>query len=55
MAVAVVLLAAGYMTIGAFTGFSLLLCIAVLLASYGLFDSSFGTRQENKGGGSIVS
>lgn len=55
MAAAVVLLAAGYMTIGAFAGFSLLLCIAVLLASYGLFDPSFGTRQENKGGGPIVS
>jgi transposase-like protein len=42
--VTVGLLVVGYLLIGAFSGFSLLLIISVALATYGLFDPSFGAR-----------
>ncbi len=44
MAAAVTLLAASYLLIDAFPGFSILLAAAVLVAIYGLFDPGFGTR-----------
>ena len=44
MTVAVVVLIAGYLFIGAFPGFSILLGVAVLVAIYGLFDPAFATR-----------
>jgi hypothetical protein len=42
MTAVISLLIAGYLLIGAFTGFSILLGIGVLLATYGLFDPGFG-------------
>ncbi|MEI2302227.1 RcgA family putative transporter [Ensifer sp. MJa1] len=42
MAAVVGLLVAGYLLIGAFAGFSILLGVGVLLALYGLFDPGFG-------------
>ncbi|WP_431523386.1 RcgA family putative transporter [Mesorhizobium captivum] len=42
MSAAVVLLVAGYLLIDAFAGFSILLAIGVLVATYGLFDPGFG-------------
>lgn len=44
MAAAVTVLAASYLLIDAFSGFSILLSAAVLVAIYGLFDPGFGTR-----------
>lgn len=44
MATAVTLLAAAYLFIDAFPGFSILLGAAVVFAIYGLFDPGFGTR-----------
>lgn len=41
MSAVVVILVAGYLLIGAFTGFSILLGAGVLLAIYGLFDPGF--------------
>jgi hypothetical protein len=48
MVVAVTLLGAAYLLIGAFIGFSMLLGMSVLLATYGLFDPAFGSRTERK-------
>tara|TARA_R110002110_G_scaffold297086_1_gene511242 strand:- start:245 stop:697 length:453 start_codon:yes stop_codon:yes gene_type:complete len=45
MIVAVGLLTLGYLLIGAFAGFSILLSVAVLLAIYGLFDPAYGSRR----------
>ncbi len=42
MAAVVGLLVAGYLLIGAFAGFSILLGVGLLLAIYGLFDPGFG-------------
>ncbi|WP_457578712.1 RcgA family putative transporter [Ensifer adhaerens] len=42
MVTVVTLLVAGYLLIGAFAGFSILLTVGVLLAVYGLFDPGFG-------------
>jgi hypothetical protein len=42
MTTVVGLLVAGYLLIGAFAGFSILLGVGVLLAVYGLFDPGFG-------------
>lgn len=44
MAAAVIVMSIGYLTIGAFNGFSIFLWITVLLAVYGLFDPAFGSR-----------
>ncbi len=43
MSAVVALLVTGYLLIGAFPGFSILLSIGLLLAVYGLFDPRFGT------------
>lgn len=43
MVATVGLLVAGYLLIGAFAGFSILLSLAVLLAIFGLLDPGFGT------------
>jgi hypothetical protein len=48
MVVAITLLGAVYLLIGAFIGFSLLLGVSVLLATYGLFDPAFGLRTARK-------
>jgi hypothetical protein len=45
MIVAVGLLTLGYLLIGAFAGFSILLSVAVMLAIYGLFDPAYGSRR----------
>ncbi|SPJ22508.1 hypothetical protein PAA8504_00302 [Palleronia abyssalis] len=45
MAVVVVLLTTGYLSIGAFSGFSALLGVTVLLSIYGLFNPAFSMRQ----------
>lgn len=45
MSAVVALLVAAYLLIGAFSGFSILVTIAVLLALFGLFDPGFGTWQ----------
>ena len=42
MRTVIALLVAGYLLIDAFTGFSLILGIGVLLAMYGLIDPGFG-------------
>lgn len=42
MSTVVALLVAGYLLIDAFAGFSILLGVGVLLATYGLFDPGFG-------------
>ncbi|RUW18246.1 hypothetical protein EOA38_36160, partial [Mesorhizobium sp. M1E.F.Ca.ET.041.01.1.1] len=42
MSAVVALLVAGYLLIDAFAGFSILLGVGVLLATYGLFDPGFG-------------
>ena len=42
MTAVVALLVAGYLSIGAFSGFSILLSIGMLLAMYGLFDPGYG-------------
>ncbi len=55
MAAAVVLLVAAYLTIGAFNGFSILLCISVLFAICGLLDPWLGTRRKRTGESAIVS
>ena len=47
MIAAVCLLAVGYLMIGAFAGFSILLSAATLLAIYGLFDPAYGSRRRN--------
>ncbi len=47
MVAAVILSGIAYFLIGAFEGFSILLCTSMLLAIYGLFDPAFGTRQTN--------
>lgn len=45
MTAIIAVLAASYMSVGAFPGFSILLGIGLLLAIYGLFDPEFGGRQ----------
>ncbi|TNC46252.1 hypothetical protein FHG66_19105 [Rubellimicrobium rubrum] len=50
MTAVVMLLAASYLLIDAFTGFSILLVAAVLVATYGLFDPGFGTRSPGQFG-----
>ncbi len=52
MAATMILLVAGYLLVSAFSGFSILLGGAVLLAIYGLFDPGFGTRQASNPGDS---
>ncbi|RUX13919.1 hypothetical protein EOA23_34210, partial [Mesorhizobium sp. M2A.F.Ca.ET.042.01.1.1] len=47
MSAAVALLVAGYMLIDAFAGFSILLGVGVLLATYGLFNPGFGRWRAN--------
>jgi hypothetical protein len=48
MVAAVTLSGTAYTLIGAFEGFSMLLGVSVLVATYGLFDPMFGTRQPDK-------
>ena len=43
MSSAIVLLLVSYLTIDAFDGFSVLLMVAALIATYGLFDPEFGS------------
>ncbi|WP_299820651.1 hypothetical protein [uncultured Jannaschia sp.] len=45
MMVVVVLEVLAYLSMGAFSGFSVLLVLGILLATYGLFDPGFGTGQ----------
>ena len=45
MAMAVGVLVTAYLSIGAFTGFSILLGFGLLVAVYGIFDPGFGTRR----------
>ncbi len=45
MSAVVALLVTGYLLIGAFPGFSILLSIGLLLAVYGLFDPGFGMEK----------
>lgn len=45
MVTAVVLVVIAYLAIGAFAGFSVLLGLGILLATYGLFDPGFGARK----------
>ncbi|PZX14189.1 hypothetical protein LX81_02988 [Palleronia aestuarii] len=45
MMVVVVLEVLAYLSMGAFSGFSVLLVLGILLATYGLFDPGFGTSQ----------
>jgi hypothetical protein len=49
MSAVVALLAAGYLLIGAFAGFSILLGVGLLLAIYGLFDPGFGRGRSRIG------
>ena len=44
----VALLTIGYLMIGAFAGFSILLCVGLLVAVYGLFDPALGKRPVSK-------
>lgn len=46
MSMVVALLVAGYLFIGAFPGFSILLGLGVVFAVYGLFDPEFSLRQQ---------
>lgn len=55
MLAAVVLLVGGYLSIGWFNGFSILLGISVLIAIYGLLDPWLGSRPKSDGEGIIVS
>lgn len=48
MTAIVALLTIGYLMIGAFAGFSILLCVGLLVAVYGLFDPALGKRTESK-------
>lgn len=48
MSTVVALLFAGYLLIDAFAGFSILLCVGVLLSIYGLCDPRFGQWQVSK-------
>ncbi|RVD35064.1 hypothetical protein EN742_25905 [Mesorhizobium sp. M4A.F.Ca.ET.020.02.1.1] len=48
MSATVALLVAGYLLIDAFAGFSILLGVGVLLATYGLFDPGFGRRRASE-------
>ncbi|RWF30222.1 hypothetical protein [Mesorhizobium sp.] len=48
MSAVVALLVAGYLLIDAFAGFSILLGVGVLLATYGLFDPGFGRWQASE-------
>lgn len=48
---AVALLGAGYLLIGVFAGFSILLSFGVLVAIYGLFDPGFGQGRVSELGG----
>jgi hypothetical protein len=50
MSAVVALLVAGYLLIDTFSGFSLLLGIAGLLAIYGLVDPGFGRERASKSG-----
>lgn len=50
MVFAVLLFGISYMLIGAFSGFSILLSVGLLVAMYGLFDPSYGRGLENKEG-----
>ena len=51
MTAVIALLVAGYLLIGVFTGFSILLGVGVILAIYGLFDPEFGRGRANELGG----
>lgn len=56
MSAIVLLLIASYLLINAFTGFSILLSIGVMLSTYGLYDPEFGARQNfQQGEGTSVS
>ncbi|MEY9536888.1 RcgA family putative transporter [Sinorhizobium fredii] len=55
MSAVVGLLVAGYLLIGAFVGFSILLGVGVLLGTYGLFDPGFGQRRTSEVGIQSVS
>lgn len=50
MGATVIYLFAGYLLIGTFEGFSILLATAVIFAVYGLFDPGFGERNTNNPG-----
>jgi hypothetical protein len=52
MSAVVALLAASYLLIGAFSGFSILLGVGVLLAIYGLIDPGFGRWRASELGSS---
>jgi hypothetical protein len=51
MVASMTVLSAAYLLIGALVGFSMLLIVAVLMAAYGLFDPTFGTRAKSDVGG----
>lgn len=51
MSAVVAVLVAGYMLMGAFTGFSILLIAGTLVAMYSLFDPSFGQWRDSQPGG----
>jgi hypothetical protein len=53
MSTVVALLVAGYLLIGAFAGFSILLSIGVLFALYGLFDPGLGRWQTSELGSKL--
>lgn len=53
MSMVVALLVAGYLFIGAFAGFSILLGIGSLLAFHGLLDPGFDLRRASKSGASL--
>lgn len=53
MSTVVMLLVAGYLLIGAFAGFSILLGLGVLLALYGLFDPGFGRWRSSELGSKL--
>lgn len=55
MVAAVVLSVGGYLSIGWFNGFSILLGIALLVAIYGLLDPWLGSRPKSEGESIIVS
>ncbi|MBM9595043.1 hypothetical protein JM664_11075 [Rhodobacteraceae bacterium MCCB 386] len=50
MTLAVALLVAGYLLIGAFPGFAIFLGVAVLIGTYGLFDPAFSARSASEPG-----
>lgn len=55
MTAAVILLVTGYMAIGAFNGFSILLSTSVIFAIYGLLDPWLGSRPKSEEESIIVS